>query len=168
MEQKLEYLQQKIQEADAVLIGIGNELVLREGREKQVSLAYEKIRQLIEKKNYFIISENDDDELFLHGFDEKRIISLAKENFEGEDGEKKWTIYNSWLMATMKKGLLLVELGVGFQNPNAIRWPFERITFIGNGAHLIRIHRTFSQVDEKIRDKSESIATNSLEFLIEK
>ncbi|MGN0479973.1 MAG: hypothetical protein ACI4EV_00220 [Lachnospiraceae bacterium] len=168
MEHNLQYLKEKIQAADAVLIGIGNELSLRDGREEDVKSAYEKIRELVENKNYFVISENDDNQLYMHEFDKKRVIALAKEDFEGEEGEKKWTIYNSWLMATMKKSLLLVELGVGFQNPNAIRWPFERITFIGSGAYLIRIHRMFSQVDEKIKDKSESIAVNSLEFLIEK
>lgn len=168
MDYNLEYLIEKINNADAVLIGIGNELLLKEERTQEVARAYEVISKLVVKKNYFILSENDDEALATSGLDEKRVINLIKEDFEAESGEKKWNLYNSWLMATMKKNLLIIELGVGFQNPNMIRWPFERIAFIGNGAHLIRIHRMFSQVDEQVKDKSESIACNSLEFLIEK
>lgn len=165
MEFKLDDLIGQINDAEAVLVGIGKELSIREDNRCQVLAAYDRLSEILQKKNYFIISENDDRELYGHNFNEKRVINMAAKDFHSQEGEKQWNLYNAWLMASLKKKLLIIELGVGFQAPNMIRWPFERVTYIGNHTSLIRIHSTFWQVDEKIKEKSQGISCNSLEFM---
>ncbi len=165
MEFKPDDLIEQIKGAEAVLVGIGKEFSVKEDNCHQVLAAYDRLSQILQKKNYFIISENDDRELYGHGFNEKRVINMAVEDLHSKEGEKQWNLYNAWLMASLKKKLLIIELGVGFQAPNMIRWPFERVTYIGNNTRLVRIHNTFWQVDEKIKEKSQSIPSNSLEFM---
>lgn len=160
----MENLIEKINDADAVLVGIGREFAVTKDNSAQIEKAYERLATILNGKNYFIVSENVDEQLENCGFNDKRIINVAK-NSDSEEDEKKWNIYNSWLMAVLKKNLLIVELGVGFQAPNMIRWPFERVTFIGNNTTLIRIHHIFPQSDEKIKEKSLGITCNSVEFI---
>jgi hypothetical protein len=50
--------------------------------------------------------------------------------------------------------LLLLELGVGFNTPAIIRWPFERITAQRPHAALIRINLDDSRVPGEIAAKS--------------
>ena len=74
--------------------------------------------------------------------------------------------YQFWLSTTLNKELAVLELGVGFQTPTVIRWPFEKTVFFNRKAWLIRVHREFSQISEEIKEKSTPVAENSVEFLI--
>jgi O-acetyl-ADP-ribose deacetylase (regulator of RNase III) len=42
--------------------------------------------------------------------------------------------YIDWLESTIDKKLCIIELGVGFNTPVVIRWPFERLTFAHENA----------------------------------
>lgn len=53
--------------------------------------------------------------------------------------------------------LLLIELGVGFNTPVIIRWPFERITKNHPNASLIRMNKDYPEVPKEIENKSISI-----------
>ena len=77
-----------------------------------------------------------------------------------------WKKYQFWLSTTLNKELAVLELGVGFQTPTVIRWPFEKTVFFNRKAWLIRVHREFSQISEEIKEKSTPVAENSVEFLI--
>lgn len=50
--------------------------------------------------------------------------------------------------------LVLIELGVGFNTPGIIRWPFERIVASHANAVLIRMNMEYPEVPEKIEDNS--------------
>ncbi len=50
--------------------------------------------------------------------------------------------------------LLLLELGVGFNTPSIIRWPFERIAIGHPCATLVRVNREAAEVPETIGGKS--------------
>ena len=77
-----------------------------------------------------------------------------------------WKKYQFCLSTTLNKELAVLELGVGFQTPTVIRWPFEKTVFFNRKAWLIRVHREFSQISEEIKEKSTPVAENSVEFLI--
>ncbi len=63
--------------------------------------------------------------------------------FEGYKKEQKR--YVDWLESTNEKKLCIIELGVGFNTPVVIRWPFERLTYIHDNAHLFRINKEYSE-----------------------
>lgn len=111
MDLKLQRLKEKIQEADLVLVGLGEEcqydwnallqdgryreieeetgdderylwiapflqkMILCRGREKRWDEAYRRLREMLEGKNYFIVSLCMDDYLYGAGFDEAKVVS---------------------------------------------------------------------------------------------
>jgi NAD-dependent SIR2 family protein deacetylase len=61
--------------------------------------------------------------------------------------------------------LVLLELGVGFNTPGIIRWPFERIAKDHPNAKLIRMNRYYAEVPKELEDKSISF-NESIEVVI--
>jgi hypothetical protein len=61
--------------------------------------------------------------------------------------------------------LCILELGVGFQYPQVIRWPFEKITYFNQKATLIHVHSKLPQIAEEIGMRGISIGMTPLEFL---
>ena len=90
--------------------------------------------------------------------------TIKAEEYIEEGYLPQWNAYTYWLSATLNKKLLLLELGVGFQTPTVIRWPFEKTASINNKAHLYRIHGSFSQLSDTVKGKADAISENSLEF----
>jgi NAD-dependent SIR2 family protein deacetylase len=81
--------------------------------------------------------------------------------FEGYKDEEKR--FYDWLGTTGGKKLCLLELGVGFNTPGVIRWPFERLTYTSRNAHLFRVNREYNEwpgqggypmVPEELGDKA--------------
>lgn len=81
------------------------------------------------------------------------------------DENRQWDLYNKWLSGTLAKKLLVIELGEGFNNPNLIKWPFERIVMINEKAHFYRVHSTFYQIPPEINKKSVTFKYDSYEVL---
>jgi NAD-dependent SIR2 family protein deacetylase len=52
------------------------------------------------------------------------------------------------------ENILFLELGVGFNTPGIIRFPFERMTRIYDNATLIRVNKGLQQASEAIKDKA--------------
>ena len=48
---------------------------------------------------------------------------------------------------------VFLELGVGFNSPGLIRHPFQRMTYLWPGAHLIRVNRDHPSVPQKLGDR---------------
>ena len=122
----------------------------------------EKVGVLLDKNNYFIISSTKHNYLGESTINPKRMVCP----YINED-EKQWDFYNKWLSATLAKKLLVIEIGEGFNNPNLIRWPFERIVMINDKAHFYRVHSTFYQIPKEIADKACTMKINSYEVLKE-
>ena len=73
--------------------------------------------------------------------------------------------YQRWLDGVMDKYLVVMEIGVGFNTPGVIRWPFERLVSIHRNVSFFRInsnYRSFAntarpEIPNGIRSKSVSI-----------
>lgn len=63
---------------------------------------------------------------------------------EDEAWHEKHRAYQEFLMRAMNQKLVLLELGVGFNTPGIIRYPFERIAAANPDATLIRINREYA------------------------
>ena len=80
-------------------------------------------------------------------------VNLRKDNFFVQDNEwyKMNKRYSSYLDKIDGKKVVFMELGVGFNTPTIIRFPFERMTYNNPNATLIRLNRSHSQpIDENI------------------
>ncbi len=78
-----------------------------------------------------------------------------------------WDMYMKYLTETVGSNLLLLELGVSLDYPTVIRWPFEKVAFINNKAHLVRVHEKLYQHTPEIKDKTDSIKMNSVDYTLQ-
>jgi NAD-dependent SIR2 family protein deacetylase len=53
--------------------------------------------------------------------------------------------YIDWVEASVGRKLCIIEIGVGFNTPAVIRWPFERLTLAHGNARLFRINREYRE-----------------------
>lgn len=197
-----EQIVEEIKSCDKLLIGIGEEWIA-EGNE-DIQLLYHKLQNLIQDKDYFIVTTVTDGEIRKSSLVQSRIVApcgnvtwrqcsksctkdiwepgeipddicphcgqpLTGNTIEAEDYIEEgylpqWNAYTRWLSGTLNKRLVLLELGVGFQTPTVIRWPFEKTAMVNKKAHLYRIHGKFAQLSEAVKGKADSISENSLEF----
>ncbi len=70
-------------------------------------------------------------------------LATAFRAFEGYKDEQ--ARYVDWLESTDGKKLCILELGVGFNTPVVIRWPFERLTYLHDNAHLFRVNTEYRE-----------------------
>lgn len=94
-------------------------------------------------------------------------------HIKSEDGylEKgyldQWKSYNNWLTCTLGHRLCILELGVGFQYPQVIRWPFEKMTYYNQKATLIRVHSRLSQTAAELQNRAISVPCTPCDFISE-
>ena len=67
------------------------------------------------------------------------------------------TDYEQYLLDCKDKYVVFLELGVGYNTPVIIRYPFERFTHAFKGACLIRVNNTCAEVPQNIESKSISL-----------
>lgn len=91
--------------------------------------------------------------------------NILSENYIEEGYLPKWEKYTKWLQFTLNRKLCILELGVGMNLPNVIRWPFEKVGFYNQKASFFRINETLFQMTEDLGDKGISIEGNAVEFL---
>lgn len=65
--------------------------------------------------------------------------------------------YQKWMQEATNKKLVILELGVGYNSPRVIRWPFERIVQRLPKVQFVRINEKNPEVPESIKDRSLSI-----------
>jgi NAD-dependent SIR2 family protein deacetylase len=70
-------------------------------------------------------------------------LATAFRAFEGYKEEE--ARYIDWLESTDGAKLCILELGVGFNTPGVIRWPFERLTYLHDNAHLFRVNKEYRE-----------------------
>ncbi|HWN95330.1 MAG TPA: NAD-dependent protein deacetylase, SIR2 family [Methylomirabilota bacterium] len=73
---------------------------------------------------------------------------------------KKRPAYEQFLNRSQDGKLVLLELGVGFNTPSIIRWPFERITARLSNASLIRMNLTDVEFPPAVAEKSIGFPTD--------
>ncbi len=87
------------------------------------------------------------------------------ENYNEEIYLQDWENYTKWMQGTLNRKLLMIELGVGFQYPTVIRWPFEKMAFINQKATLVRVHSKLYQLTEELKERAYSVNKNPVLFL---
>lgn len=55
--------------------------------------------------------------------------------------------------------------GRGLCHPSLIRWPFERTAAINRKARLYRVHKTFYQITEELKEKAAAVKADSVGFM---
>jgi NAD-dependent SIR2 family protein deacetylase len=93
-------------------------------------------------------------------------VNLRKDNFFVEDA--KWhemsDRYYDFLNDIDGKFVFL-EIGVGFNTPPIIRFPFEQMTYNNDDATLIRLNLDYPQAIEENKDKTISFDEDVEEIL---
>lgn len=159
-----EDLKEKLAGAERVLIGIGAEWKVKdEEREAQVAKAKEKLNALMEGKDYFVISTLPLEELERLGFESGHTVAPLDVSLT----EEQWNAYTDWLSRTLNRKLVILELGESFMHPSIMRWPFERTVAINNKACMYRVHKTFYQISDEIKEKAVAVKADSVEFFAE-
>jgi NAD-dependent SIR2 family protein deacetylase len=94
-------------------------------------------------------------------------VNLRKDNFFVEDDywEEHNNSYERFINDNKDKKILFLELGVGFNTPGIIRYPFEDLTKQLDNAFLIRINDKFANVPNDIEDKSFGIQDDIKEII---
>lgn len=182
---------------------------------------YTKLYQLVEDKDYFVLTTNVESQFAINRFDRDRIfatqgdygllqcskpchdklypnekqvrewiaktkdfkiptqmipkcplcgsemdINLRKDDKFVED--ENWMVmrqnYEDFLSRIDGK-LALLEIGVGFNTPAIIRYPFEQITYNSNNTTLIRINKEYANAIAENKDKTISFDEDVLEIL---
>lgn len=62
--------------------------------------------------------------------------------------------YNDFLQDSEGKKIIYIELGVGFNTPGIIRYPFEKMTYHNKNATLIRLNKDHPEGLEENIDKT--------------
>ena len=136
---------------------------------EQVQKAYEVLADLLKDKNYFVISLCEDGLLEQAGLKENRILTPAKEGEEETDSgvypTDSWETYTKWLQGTLN--LVILELGVGMELPQLIRFPFEKVAYFNQKSCLYRVHSHLYQMTEEIKERGYSVPMHPVTLLLE-
>ena len=152
----------KLGDAERVLIGLGAEWKVKEAdREELVMNAKESLHELVDGKDYFVISTMSLEELNRLGFESAHTVAPLDVSLT----EEQWNGYTDWLSRTLNKKLVILELGEGFMHPSIMRWPFEKTVAINNKAYMFRVHKTFYQISDEIKEKATAVKADSVEFV---
>lgn len=92
---------------------------------------------------------------------------ISTPDYKEEGYLAQWQLYTKWLQGTLNRNLCILELGVGMQFPQVVRFPFEKIGFFNQKAHFYRVHSRLYQLTEELKDRGTSIAQNPVDFLTE-
>ena len=189
-------IRERLEDSEKVLVGLGGEWR---------GASYEKLKELLQGRDYFIVTTVTDGKILESDLDPAKIVapcgnetwrqcskSCTKDIWEmGEvpDGLcphckapltgntikadqyieegylPQWSVYTKWLTGTLNKKLVILELGVGFQTPTVVRWPFEKTAFFNQKSYMYRINEKFSQITGELKGRAEGIAENSVEFI---
>ena len=78
-----------------------------------------------------------------------------------------WDKFMKYLTQTINTKLLMLELGVGLDYPTVIRWPFEKVAFVNEKAHLVRVHEKLYHHTPEIASRTDSIQMNSVDYILQ-
>lgn len=150
----------KLDNANKVLIGIGSGLDVSKSQD-----FYDKLSKLIEGKDYFIVNLSTDNNIKKSPINLDAVAIPLDDSIPIEENENKWNAYTNWLQTTLNRDMVLIELGVGFDMPTLLRWPFEKIATLNNKAFLYRVNDKFPQLPDNIGQKGESYKISPIDFI---
>ncbi len=145
--------------AEMLLVGIGGELSIPSCKKEQLDEAYAILEKLLKGRNYFVLTSNKDGRIH----DTNIIPMLIAAPYE--ENQEQWTSYMNWISCTLGHSLVMLELGEGFEHPQIMRWPFEKMAVINQKAKLIRVGEKFPQIPKEVGERAVSVKMNCVEFL---
>lgn len=173
----LEEIREYVDDAELILVGIGEEFSIKQAGREQVIAAYETLAGLLAGKGYFIVTLQTDDLIYESRLAKERIVApcgsdaagnvVTDEEYDESIYLPQWEVYTKWLQNTLNHKLCILELGVGFAYPSVIRFPFEKAAYFNQKAKLIRVHSEFAQLTPEIRERSLSVAMSPVKLLTE-
>lgn len=92
--------------------------------------------------------------------------TILAEQYIEEGYLPRWAAYKTWQAGTLNRSLLLLELGVGFDSPTVIRWPFEKIVYVNRKSCLVRVHGTLSQLPGEVGERAVRVAMDSVDWVL--
>jgi NAD-dependent SIR2 family protein deacetylase len=85
--------------------------------------------------------------------------------FIEEPYEEEAIRFNTWVKEVKNCGLLVVEIGAGFNTPGVVRWPMEQIVYNYKDSFLIRVNLHYPQIPKEITERSLSFQEKALDFI---
>lgn len=78
-----------------------------------------------------------------------------------------WEKHKKWLVGTLNKRLLVLELGTSMKFPEIIRFPFEKIAYLNDKASFYRINNGIYQLSSDVSKKGKGIKADSVKWILE-
>lgn len=154
-----EKLLEDLDHAGCVLIGLGEQFLLTDPEDEETYRQfYHALKNRLGAKDYYVVTQAKDDLIFQCGFDKEHVAAPC---LDPED-EESWQAYLKWLGFTLNRHLLVLELGVGFDAPMIIRFPFEKTVFLNQKSKMYRVHPTFPQVTAEIGERGTPLQADPL------
>ena len=96
-------------------------------------------------------------------------VNVRKDNYFVQDDNwyKEARNYEQFIKEIKDKKVVFLELGVGFNTPTIIRFPFEKLTYNNPNATLIRINKDFSEGMEENKAKTISFDEDMMKVISE-
>ena len=79
----------------------------------------------------------------------------------------QWQRYTQWLAGTLNRDTVILELGVGFNQPGMVRFPFEKTAYFNQKAFLCRVNGKFPQVPKELEGRTEGFLGDSVKWVLE-
>lgn len=90
----------------------------------------------------------------------------ADDKFVQDEGWYKHAkIYQDFVEMSKWKKLVLIEIGVGYNTPAIIKYPFEQMVYQNESAHLIRINKDYPICSREIIKKSVMFDENTAKII---
>lgn len=86
----------------------------------------------------------------------KMEINIRKDAFfiEDDNWKKQNQAYEKFINENRNKKLVLIELGVGFNTPEIIRFPFEQLAYTNDNITLIRVNDKYNDMAYELKDQA--------------
>lgn len=147
-------LLEDLKESKCVLVGLGEMFNVKDPEDELKYIQfYKNLKEALGAKDYYILTQAEDDLIFQCGFDKKHVAAP----FLFPEEEENWSDYMKWLSFTLNRHLLVLELGVGFANPMVIRFPFEKTVFLNQKSKMYRVHPSLPQVTAEIAERGTAV-----------
>ena len=164
-----ETVREYLADSEMVLIGLGEEF-RSDGTSQtddHIIHALNQLTPLLKGKTYFIISQNRDDLPFRTSLLSFFISAPLSAGDSNENTEKQWDTYLRWVAGTLGHRLLIMELGVGFDRPDLIRWPFEKMAQMNLKSTFLRINDRFPQLPKELAAtrRAFSVKENAVDWI---
>lgn len=160
-----------IEDSEMVLIGLGEEF--RETGDTDTDSrkveALNTLALLMKGKTYFVLTQNPDELIFRSRLLPFFIAAPFGPEGREESSEDRWKTYMRWLAGTLGHKLCILELGVGFDSPQLIRWPFEKTVQLNIKSTFVRVHSVFPHLTEELTTtgRAFSVKENAVDYLLD-